>query len=97
MDSVQALEADRIGKEAFAELDMANYIDMSEDSIVIGNTNKGIELPLWYTCLTLHVIVGIIHAEMPDLISGIILPSLESVSNAASTLLQKSIKTYDIK
>lgn len=85
------------GNVHFNAYNAMHYIDMSEDSIVIGNTNSGIELPLWYASLTLYIIVGIIHAEMPDLISDDILLSLEATTKSASTLLQKAIKVHGIK
>lgn len=80
------------GNVHFNAYNTLHCIDSSENSILIGETDKGIELPLWFSTLTLYCIAGIIKEQMPDLISSSVLTALEAGHQAASELKVQTIE-----
>jgi len=63
-----------------------NYLDKQEDSLLIGTTYSGFELPLWFSSLCLSCIVIAIHHQMPDLVS----------SDEISLLMLAKQKAFDL-
>lgn len=76
------------GNVHFNVFDIFTYSDMSDNKILVGATDKGLELPLWYATLCLRVICGIIHGNCPDLVSRSTVERIECAAQAASLLHQ---------
>ncbi|MGN0707486.1 MAG: DUF5677 domain-containing protein [Faecalibacterium sp.] len=57
------------GNIHFNTYDVFTYINNEEPCVLIGETFKGIELPLWYTALCLHCICGLLHGSYPNFVS----------------------------
>lgn len=66
-----------------------NYLDTSEDSLLISSTYNAFELPLWFSTLCLNCIVREIHAQMPDLVSSEIVKLFRDAYQSATELLNK--------
>ena len=75
----------------FNAYNVFTYVDTEEERILIGDTNKGGEMPLWYSSLCLSCICGIIREKHPGLISGVTATMLRQLHDNASDLYQRAI------
>lgn len=74
------------GNVHFNVFDIFTYSDMSDNTILVGATDKGLDLPLWFATLCLRVICGIIQGNCPDLVSVFTVEKIECAAQAASLL-----------
>lgn len=74
------------GNVHFNVFDIFTYSDMSDNTILVGSTDKGLDLPLWFATLCMRVICGIIHGNCPNLVSESTVEKTECAAQAASLL-----------
>lgn len=62
------------------------YIDNSQSGILIGETEKGIVLPILYSSLCLFEITRLIHDEYPGMVSQHSLIAFKNVADCATKI-----------
>ncbi|MBP3663682.1 MAG: hypothetical protein J6J03_00825 [Tyzzerella sp.] len=79
------------GNVHFNAYDVFTYINPEEPCVLIGETFKGIELPLWYAALCLYCICGLLHGSYPILVSENTLAKVRMCTEQFSSLYRDEI------
>jgi len=85
------------GNVHFNAYDVFTYIDTEEQCVLIGETYKGLELPLWFTSHCLHCICGLLHGSYPILVSESLLEKTRQCVEQFSKLHQDEINSKIVK
>lgn len=81
------------GNVHFNAYDVFTYIDTEEPGVLIGETYKGLALPLWFTSHCLHCICGLLHGSYPILVSECLLEKTRQCAEQFSKLHQDEINS----
>ncbi len=68
-----------------------NYIDTSEQGILIGDSERGAELPLWFATTVFTTIVGLIYSTFPCLCNDKILARCWKLYEKANFLMKNKV------
>lgn len=85
------------GNVHFNAYDVFTYIDTEEQCVLIGETYKGLELPLWFTSHCLHCICGLLHGSYPILVSESLLEKTRQCVEQFSKLHQDETNSKIVK
>lgn len=85
------------GNVHFNAYDVFNYTNPEEQCVLTGETNKGLELPLWFTSHCLYCICGLVHGSYPVLVSECTLVKVRECTERFSKLHQDTINNMIAK